>query len=89
MHCCLRQMRRWQLKSAPTTASACRRASGEWGECEVLGSTYVMPFLTILNLRDGDSGALRRVTLLPDSLEADDFRQLRVWLRWKKDSAQS
>jgi toxin CptA len=55
----------------------------DWIECEVLGSTYVTAFLTVLNLREKDSGAVRRVTILPDSIEAEDFRGLRVWLRWK------
>lgn len=52
-------------------------------ECEVLGSTYVTVFLAVLNLREIDSGAARRVTILPDSIDKEDFRKLRVWLRWK------
>lgn len=58
---------------------------GEWIECEVLGSTYVTSFLTILNLKVIDSGKNTRAVLLPDSLDAEDFRKLRVWLRWKRD----
>ncbi len=57
---------------------------GEWIECKVLGNTYVLSFLTILNLRQNDSGAIRRCAILPDSLDAEDFRKLRVWLRWKQ-----
>lgn len=59
--------------------------TGGWSEYEVLGSTYAMPYLTVLNLRQRDSRALNRITLFPDSLHADDFRKLRVWLRWKGD----
>ncbi|MEO8442027.1 MAG: protein YgfX [Betaproteobacteria bacterium] len=62
------------------------RAAG-WCEYEVLGSTYVTPYLTVLNLRQSDTRVARHVLLLPDSLNADDFRKLRVWLRWKEDSA--
>lgn len=58
---------------------------GEWSECEVLGSTYVMPYLTVLNLRQSDSRATRRIVILRDSIDAEDFRKLRVWLRWKDD----
>ena len=58
---------------------------GEWVECEVLGSTYVTSFLTILNLKVIDSGSNKRAVVLPDSLDAEDFRKLRVWLRWKHD----
>ena len=56
----------------------------EWIECEVLGSTYVTSFLTILNLKGIDSGRNTRAVILPDSLDAEDFRKLRVWLRWKR-----
>ena len=58
---------------------------GEWIQCEVLGSTYVTSFLTILNLKAIDSGRNTRAVILPDSLDAEDFRKLRVWLRWKRD----
>ncbi len=58
---------------------------GEWLECEVLGSTYVTYFLTILNLKAIDSGKHQRAVILPDSLDAEDFRKMRVWLRWKRD----
>ena len=56
---------------------------GERLECEVLGSTYVTFFLTILNLKALNSGGNKRAVILPDSLDAEDFRKLRVWLRWK------
>ena len=56
---------------------------GDWLECEVLGNTYVVSFLAILNLKQIDSGAVKRVVILPDSIAAEDFRKLRVWLRWK------
>ena len=59
--------------------------SGEWGEYEVAGGTYVMPYLAVLNLRQSDGRSVKRISILPDTLHADDFRQLRVWLRWKDD----
>ena len=60
--------------------------SSGWCEYDVLGCTYVTTFLTIINLRRSGSRLTRHVTLLPDSLHAEDFRKLRVWLRWKEDS---
>ena len=60
-----------------------------WCEYAVLGSSYVTPYLTVLNLRKSGTRVARHVLLLPDSLNADDFRKLRVWLRWKEDSANS
>ena len=62
---------------------------GGWQECKVLGSTYVTPFLTIMNLRLSGERMARHVTLLPDSLDRDEFRRLRVWLKWKNDSVKS
>jgi len=58
---------------------------GEWLESEVLGSSYVVSFLAILNLRETASRKSRRVVVLPDSMAAEDFRQLRVWLRWGRE----
>jgi hypothetical protein len=34
------------------------------------------------------TGASRRVVILPDSIDAEDFGKLRVWLRWKGNDAQ-
>lgn len=70
--------------STDNKVSAQMRSSG-WEEYEVLGNTFVMPYLTILNLQQAGGRAIKRVALLPDSLHAEDFRKLRVWLRWKED----
>ncbi|MBI4192024.1 MAG: hypothetical protein HY525_15970 [Betaproteobacteria bacterium] len=57
---------------------------GGWTECEVLGSTYVSSFLTVLNLRRLDNRNRKSVAILPDAIDAEDFRKLRVWLRWER-----
>ena len=66
--------------------------SGEWVDCELLGSSYVSPRLTIVNLQPHGRRWVRRVILVPDNVDARDFRRLRMWLRWKRgdgpDSAQ-
>lgn len=56
--------------------------SGEWIEAELLGSSYVSPRLTLVNLRPRGRRRVRHLILLPDSLDPRDFRRLRVWLRW-------
>ena len=56
---------------------------GEWLECEVLGSSFVSPHITILNLRPHLHWGTRRLILVPDNVEPRDFRRLRTWLRWK------
>jgi toxin CptA len=43
--------------------------------------TLVLSYLVVLLYRQNDR--LRALTLLGDNLSADDFRQLRLWLRWR------
>lgn len=55
-------------------------------ECELLGSSYVSPSLTVVSMRPrGRAGTRRRVVLVGDNVEPRDFRRLRTWLRWKRD----
>jgi toxin CptA len=57
--------------------------SGNWSNWTVLGSTYVGGFLVVLNLQSTEQRLLRPLTILPDAIDAENFRQLRIWLRWK------
>jgi toxin CptA len=61
-----------------------RAGRGEWVECDVCGDTYVLWFLTVLNLRRAVDGRRLSVAILPDAVDPEEFRQLRVWLRWKE-----
>ena len=47
--------------------------------------TLVLSFLVVLLYRQ--QGRLRSLTLLADSLVAEDYRQLRLWLRWRSTAA--
>lgn len=58
--------------------------SGAWFDCTLLGSSYVSPRLTILNLRLGRGKRTRRVIIVPDNVDSNDFRILRMWLRWRQ-----
>ena len=49
----------------------------------VLGTTYVSPMLTVLNLRLPGEWLTRHALCLPDNVDPEAFRQLRVWLRWR------
>ena len=62
---------------------ACQTRRGEWIDCELLGSSYVSPHMTVVNLRPRGWWLTRRVILVPDNVDARDFRRLRMWLRWK------
>ena len=71
-----------EIHSDNTISGQARR--GKWSEYAVLGDSYVTAFLTVLNLRGAESHAVKRVVILPDSMDAEEFRRLRVWLRWRE-----
>lgn len=45
--------------------------------------TFVAPCLTVLSLKTSRFFQRRTIVILPDSIDPDAFRQLRIWLRWK------
>ncbi len=55
---------------------------GDWHEARILGSTYVSPLVSVLNLRLDGHIITRHIVIVPDSADAEDFRRLRVRLRW-------
>lgn len=57
--------------------------SGRWHAGRLLGTSFVSPGLTILNLSPDDARLTRSVVIVPDNVQSEDFRQLRIWLRWK------
>ena len=57
--------------------------SGKQLDCILLPTSYVSASLTILNLKANDELLARHVVILPDSIDPEDFRKLRVLLRWK------
>ncbi|TXT24043.1 MAG: hypothetical protein FD134_1762 [Gallionellaceae bacterium] len=44
--------------------------------------SVVTPFLTLLNIKTGKVLFSRSVIILPDSMDEESFRRLRVWLKW-------
>ena len=56
---------------------------GRWLEARLLGSTFVSPYLTVLNLRPKGGLFARHVVILPDAVDTEGFRRLRVLLKWK------
>ncbi len=56
--------------------------NGKTLEAQVLESSVVTPYLTILLLKPNQSWFARSVVLMPDMLTAERFRVLRVWLKW-------
>jgi len=66
-----------------------RTRRGTWIECAVLGSSFVSPRLTIVHLRQSGQRRTRYVILVPDNVEGEEFRRLRVWLRWRAQRGES
>lgn len=59
-----------------------RLKDGDWVPADVLGSSFVKPWLTILHLRLEGRRSMLPVILLPDCMPTEDFRRLRMWLLW-------
>ena len=61
--------------------------AGVWHEAELLSSSFVAPYLTVLNLKPADGRRVQNLVILHDAVNAEDFRRLRVWLKWRCSSA--
>ena len=63
-----------------------RTGDGQWhGGC-LLGSSTVWTVLTVLNIRLNDGGA-KHVVITGKGIDNNQFRRLRVWLRWGPNPA--
>jgi len=49
---------------------------------QILRDSMVTPYFTVVNILPQGTHFSRSVIILPDSLDAESFRQLRVWLKW-------
>ena len=56
--------------------------NGEQLRARVLSNSLVTPLLTVLNVLPHDTYFSRSIIIMPDSMDADAFRQLRVCLKW-------
>lgn len=56
---------------------------GRWHEAVIVSDVLVNPWLTVFSLRMKNGRCLRHIVVLPDAVEPEAFRQLRVWLKWK------
>jgi toxin CptA len=57
---------------------------GEFLAAEMLPGATVHPWLTVLRLKTEENGACRLIATV-DSLNRQDYRRLRVFLRWQAD----
>ncbi len=59
-----------------------RMHDGNWHAGRVLGSSTVGVLCTALNIRLTDRRFPQHTVIMSDSIDIEDFRRLRVWLRW-------
>ena len=52
----------------------------------ILASTYVTSFLTVINARPAGARFARHILLMRDTIAPEDFRRIRVLLRWARRS---
>ena len=52
-------------------------------DARILPETVVFPFLISLHLRNEKDRRLFHTLLLPDQMGVEEYRRVRVWLRWK------
>ena len=60
----------------------CRLADGTCVALEVGADSTVFSPLIVLRLRVGDEMRISSLVLLPDQMSSEEFRALRLWLRW-------
>jgi toxin CptA len=60
-----------------------KSCTGKFTNTIIEASTFVAPYMTVLCLRIDRTYCYRTVVILPDSIDADSFRQLRIRLKWK------
>jgi hypothetical protein len=65
-----------------------RNRAGIWHTGKLGPSQFVSAMAAIVEL-EGARGRTKRVVMMPDSVSPEDFRRLRVWLRWRRDPARA
>ncbi|MGE5524814.1 MAG: protein YgfX [Rhodospirillaceae bacterium] len=55
---------------------------GLWHAARLLPTTFVTPFLTVIDLRTQGTPRIRHVVMMTDSAAPDEYRRLRVRLQW-------
>jgi hypothetical protein len=61
----------------------CILPAGDRIAVQILPDSTVFRQLLVLRLRFGDTGRVKNLVLLPDNMLPEQFRVLRLWLRWQ------
>jgi hypothetical protein len=76
------------LRLAASGELSCHFANGDQVFVRVQPDTVVFSQFLVLRVRNGESGRLETLALLPDSMSNEQFRLLRLWLRWRVTPSQ-
>jgi toxin CptA len=71
------------FKLAEDGRCAATLCSGETVIGAVQGGTFAAPYLTVILYQPEGRFFSCSIAILPDGIDAETFRKLRVWLRWK------
>jgi hypothetical protein len=64
--------------------AALQARDGKWRDARILATSYVTAALTVLNLRVAGERLPRHVLLVRDNVDEQEFRRVRVLLRWPR-----
>ncbi len=78
----LRRIPAVRVRTDTSRAIEVRFADGRFAFGAVVDGSFVAPWLTVIHWRPAGSHWTRTILLLPDMVEAEAFRRLRVLLRW-------
>lgn len=63
--------------------------NGAWHEAHLLPTSFVTPWLSVLNFRPEGSRRIRHAVLFPDALDPEAYRKLRVRLKWGNNTPEN
>jgi Membrane-bound toxin component of toxin-antitoxin system len=74
-----------ELTLRPDGSAAWRDRGGSWHVAQEVTGGVIAPWLAVVGLKE-DGRGMRRLLLMPDAMQSEAFRELRVWLRWRPTS---
>jgi toxin CptA len=75
------------LEFSPAGHLALADPSGTWLSAELRRTAVLAGWIAVLTARDAN-GRPRSAVILPDAVEPEAFRRLRVWLKWRDATRQ-
>lgn len=79
----LRPLKIVSLRLSKREGLDCLFSDGECAAASLLPGSCVFNQLIVLRMRFGDARRTVNLVLLPDSIAKQQFRALRLWLRWQ------